>query len=224
PTRVILFGNPTIGTPLMQANQLAGLDLPQKMLVYQAANDKVFVAYNSPAYLSARHTGVGAAATIEKLGMALSGLAKGASMGSITETSSPNAITPSGIVTVESKNDFATTYNKLRTAIEGNANLKIVTELDHQANAKKVGMTLNPTKLIVFGNPALGSPLMQSAQTIAVDLPQKMLVWETANGKVNVSYNDPGYLANRHGVMGNEDTIDKIKNALSGLAAGATEK
>lgn len=221
PTRVILFGNPNLGTPIMQANQLAGLDLPQKILVYQGADNRVLVAYNTTSYLAARHTGVSGAATLPTMATALSNLTKGASMGTITEKANANLIPPAGIVTVVSKSNFATTYSKLRAAIAGNKNLSIVAELDHQANATSVGMTLNPTKLIVFGNPALGTPLMQSAQTMAIDLPQKMLVWEDANRVVRISYNDPMYLATRHGIAGNQETIKAIETALAGLAATA---
>jgi len=81
-----------------------------------------------------------------------------------------------------------------------------------------VGLDLAPTRLVVFGNPNLGTPLMQSAQTLGIDLPQKMLVYENADGEVNVAYNDPAFLAARHGVEGNADVLTTITNALNNLS------
>ena len=103
-----------------------------------------------------------------------------------------------------------------------NPNLEIAAEVDHQSNAQSVGLQLRPTRLIVFGNPALGTPLMQASQTIGIDLPQKMLVYEDATGQVFVAYNDPGYLAERHGVPASLDEIGQIRTALGQLAESAT--
>ncbi|MBT0606674.1 DUF302 domain-containing protein [Aequorivita echinoideorum] len=220
-TRLIIFGNPAVGTPLMQANQLAGLDLPQKMLVYQNSSNNVFVAYNSTAYLSARHAGVGGASTLQQLGTALSNFTEGATNATVSENSSSGITNRQGSITLVSNNDFATTYNNLRNAISDNTNLNIIAEVDHQLNAQSVGLTLRPTKLIIFGNPSLGTPLMRSAQTTGIDLPQKMLVWQDENGTVNISYNNPPYLAVRHNINDNAENINTIKSTLEGLAIDA---
>lgn len=126
-----------------------------------------------------------------------------------------------GLVSVPSNADAATTFARLRAAVQANPALKIVAELDHAANAARVGMELPPTRLLIFGNPALGTPLMRAAQTTAIDLPQKMLVYTDASGRTFVVYNDPAFLARRHGAKGVDDSVGKIGTALGRLAAAA---
>jgi uncharacterized protein (DUF302 family) len=92
--------------------------------------------------------------------------------------------------------------------------------IDHSGEAEKIGMKMRPTKLLIFGSPKGGTPLMVAAPTLAIDLPLKALVWEDEGGKVWVSYNSPEYLQQRHGVP--EDLIKNI--AVAGaLVAKAVE-
>ena len=221
PTRVVLFGNPRLGTPLMQANPQAGLDLPQKMLVFQDSEDRTLVAYTTTDYLARRH-GVGAAGTLGQISDALAMFARTAAGAEVQiETTSAESVgRDEGVVTVSSPDDVAVTYGRLRAAIDGNPNLTVVAELDHQANAASVGMELPPTRLIVFGNPALGTPLMQAGQTVGIDLPQKMVVYQSASGGTSIAYNDPAFLARRHG-LGTPAQVATIREALAGLAAVA---
>lgn len=219
PTRIIFFGNPNLGTPLMQEDQLAGLDLPQKVLFYEEG-DQVFALYNSTQYLASRY-GVGEVESLSQIANALNSLVGSAVDAQAQETNNQSVDLHEGIVSVESNNDFATTYANLKSSIEANENLSIVAELNHKENAESVGMELRPTKIIMFGNPALGTPLMQSSRSIGLDLPQKMLVWEDEDGMVHISYNDPEYLKDRHQVDGNEEQIEKISNALEMLANSA---
>lgn len=128
----------------------------------------------------------------------------------------------SGLVKVPSDFGMDETYDRLVGAIEKNEKLTIVAEVDHTKNAEGVGMDLNPTRLVIFGNPNLGTGLMQSAQTTAIDLPQKFLVYEDAEGQVFVSYNDPTYLSERHGIQDQDEELGMISKALAGLAATAT--
>ncbi len=128
----------------------------------------------------------------------------------------------SGLVTFESLNTIDETQARLEAAIE-EAGLRVVLVLDHAANAANVELDLQPTRLVLFGNPNVGTPLMQSAQTIAIDLPQKMLIWEDEQGRVFVSYNDPMYLKTRHGIEGQDQRLDNISGALQKLAVAATE-
>ena len=123
-----------------------------------------------------------------------------------------------GIITKTSNNSVEQTYQQLRNALSNNPNLKIIAELDHQANAAKADLQLSPTKIIMFGNPKLGTPLMQNAQTTGLDLPQKMLVYQTEDGTVKVSYNDPLYLKERHGIEGRDEILQKISGALDKLS------
>ena len=122
-----------------------------------------------------------------------------------------------GIITKVSKVSFEQTYQQLRAVIDNNPNLKIIGELDHQNNAASVDLKLNPTRIILFGNPKLGTPLMQNAQTIGLDLPQKILVYQEEDGTVKVAYNDPLYLKTRHGVTVQEAILEKISGALNKL-------
>lgn len=222
PTRVTLFGNPQLGTPLMQINQLAGLDLPQKMFAWTDENGQSNIAYNSAAYLSGRHDLGEAQATLDRIDDALASLASVAGGQEFTPSEVSVPASGEGIIVVPSDNDMDTTYNNLRNAIDSAERLILVRELDHSANAAGVDLTLPPTRLIIFGNPNLGTPLMQSGQSIGIDLPQKMLVYENSDGDVSVAYNDPAYLARRHGITDQQSVIDMVTQALGNLATVAT--
>ena len=126
-----------------------------------------------------------------------------------------------GIITKVSQQDFEATYQTLKQTIDGNPNLKIILELDHQANAASVGLTLPPTRIILFGNPKLGTPLMSAAQTTGLDLPQKILVTQNEEGTTSISYNDPLYLKERHGIAGQEQILQKISAALDAITTKA---
>ena len=102
--------------------------------------------------------------------------------------------------------------------------LTLFARIDHQKNASKVDLELRPTQVIIFGNPKVGTPLMQCSQEVAIDLPQKVLVTEDANKKVWLSYNDPNYLANRHAINGCDEVIKKISGVLSKLSEATVAK
>lgn len=218
-TKVILFGNPNLGTPLMQKNQLAGLDLPQKLLIFESKDNAVNVAYNNVSYLKARHN-LGDLEALNTIAGALKNFASQTTAEDLI-VNEATVIENEGIIIKPSSNNFEDTYNNLIAAISGNEKLKIVKELDHQANASLVDLDLNPTRLVIFGNPNLGSPLMQVSQTIGIDLPQKMLVWEDENGAVFVAFNAPDYLAKRHSIIKQDDILNTIGNALNSLSEAA---
>ncbi len=127
-----------------------------------------------------------------------------------------------GVITKISAQNFEDTYTTLVEVLTNNPNLKIITQLDHQANAASVGLELNPTRIIMFGNPKLGTPLMQDSQITALDLPQKILVWQDDQGIVKVSYNDPQFLKLRHTIKSKEDILTTIAKALDNITAKAT--
>lgn len=222
PTRVALFGNPQLGTPLMQADQTVGIDLPQKMLVYQGAGGAVYATYNTTAYLAARHD-VGDVATLDQIAGALQMFSEDATSGTVEQRDADDVENGEGLVQVESDFSVDETFQRLKDAVEGVGPLTVVAELDHAANAANVGLDLRPTRLLVFGNPSLGTPLMQSAQSIGIDLPQKVLIYEDTGGTVRLAYNDPFYLAERHGVEGQDEILGQIQGALEGLAETATQ-
>jgi len=128
-----------------------------------------------------------------------------------------------GIITKISQQNFENTYTKLKSIISNNPKLKILLELDHQANAKSVGLELEPTKIILFGNPNLGTPLMQSGEFTGLDLPQKILVSER-DGIVSIAYNAPSYLQQRHQINGQEEILEKVTGALDKITSLAIQK
>jgi len=131
--------------------------------------------------------------------------------------------TVSGLVIVQSAYSVDETANRLQGALQAGG-LMVVARVDHAANAQRVGKVLRPTQLLIFGNPQAGTELLQAVQTVGIDLPQKLLVWEDEAGQVHVAYNDPGYLAQRHGIVGEDQTLMMIGNALSRLVMGATTR
>jgi len=125
-----------------------------------------------------------------------------------------------GVVTVEADEDSVdAAFDRIRTAIEDNENLGLIAQLDHSENAASVDMDLPPTRVLFFGNPAAGTPLMRSSRRIGLDLPQRLLVWED-DDQVKITYNDPEFLAQRHGVEGQEELLENVAGALDALATG----
>ncbi len=127
-----------------------------------------------------------------------------------------------GIISKVSEQSFADTYAKLKGIISDNPALKIILELDHQANAASVDLALEPTRIILFGNPKLGTPLMASANLCGLDLPQKILVTERQS-VVSISYNDPAYLQERHNIEGQEEVLQKVSGALDKITTAASK-
>jgi uncharacterized protein (DUF302 family) len=102
--------------------------------------------------------------------------------------------------------------------------LTVFARIDHAAGAAEVGLTLRPTELIIFGNARGGTPLMQSVQTAGIDLPLKALIWQDAAGKTWISYNEPDWIAQQHGVSDAQPVVNKMADLLSAIlrkAAGA---
>lgn len=121
------------------------------------------------------------------------------------------------LVTVESDAGFDETVARLRAALDATPDLTLAAEFDHAANASEAGLALAPTRVFVFGNPEAGTPLMQARRTVAIDLPQRMLVYEEG-GRVLVAYTPPRFLAQRHGLDGQRDRLDAINDTLARLA------
>ena len=105
----------------------------------------------------------------------------------------------SGIIDERSQHSVEQTVERL-TALLHAKGVTLFALVDHSGEAAKVGMKMPPTKLLIFGNPKAGTPLMLTAPSVAIDLPLKILVWEDAQGRAWLSYNSPAYLKERHGV------------------------
>ena len=114
--------------------------------------------------------------------------------------------TKNGLVRVASGYSVDETMKRLQAAFESKG-LQMFAVVDHSGEAEKVGLEMRPTKVLIFGSPKAGTPLMVAAPSLAIDLPLKALVAEDATGKVSVTYNEPEYLKERHGVP-----ADLIKN------------
>ncbi len=129
--------------------------------------------------------------------------------------------TPTGLVIKESPHSVEETERRFVGILEERG-LNVFATVDHAQNAEGAGLDLQPTRVVIFGNPKLGTPLMQCSQSIAIDLPQKMLIWEDEAGQVQIAYNDPRYLGGRHqlGACGNE-VIQQVAGALDNLSGGA---
>ncbi|MBK8208647.1 MAG: DUF302 domain-containing protein [Rhodospirillales bacterium] len=129
---------------------------------------------------------------------------------------------PDGLTICPSSHGSKVTAERLVAAVTKRG-MTILARIDHAAAAANVGMALRPTEVLIFGNPRAGTPLMQAAQTIGIDLPLKALVWEDDRGKAWLAYDDPVWLARRHGATsGAERTLGAMTEALAAVAREAT--
>lgn len=121
-----------------------------------------------------------------------------------------------GLVEIKSPYGAKETMNRLENVVKQRG-LHVFARIDHAAGAAKIGETLRPTALLIFGNPRGGTPFMQCAQTVGIDLPLKALVWRDAASQVWIGYNDPAYIARRHGVP-DCPAVKGLQKALTGIA------
>ena len=128
-----------------------------------------------------------------------------------------------GVITIPSVFTVSETADRLQSIL-GEKGMTIFNRIKHSESASKVGIELRKTELIIFGNPKVGSPLMKCQQSVAIDLPQKALIWEDDKAQVWLSYNDPRYLAVRHNISGCEEVVAKIEKALASIASSASSE
>ncbi len=127
--------------------------------------------------------------------------------------------TQNGIVTIPSHQSVDKTVQKLEEILKAKG-VKLFALIDHSGEAEKAGMQMRPTKLLIFGNPKAGTPLMIASPSIAIDLPLKILVWEDTDGTANISYNAPAYLQARHAFP---PELFKNISVVEALATNAAE-
>jgi uncharacterized protein (DUF302 family) len=127
-----------------------------------------------------------------------------------------------GVIVVTSANDVKTTTDKLEMVLTEKG-ITVFARVDHAGGAEKVGQTLRPTELLIFGNPKLGTPLMQKDQKMGLDLPLKALVFEGEDGKTYIAYNDPAYLSKRYGVAEPAKVFETMTGALKNFTAAAAK-
>lgn len=200
PTQLIMFSKRRITARLIKRNRTLGIDFPLKILVWEDEPGDIRLTYNSSGYLAERH----------ELKIRDRRLSR------IDRTLRQFGRLDNGLITVESTQSVKDTVASLQTALS-QAGFVIPLVIEYSAR-----LSLPPTQLIVFGNPKIGTQLMQVNQAIGVDLPQKFLVWENKDGQVRVTYNDPEFLADRHNILGLDELLQNIKTGLGNLAnAGA---
>jgi uncharacterized protein (DUF302 family) len=124
--------------------------------------------------------------------------------------------TDDDLVTLPSTHDVPATVDRLKTLLT-ERKITLVADVDHAVAAHSVGLTLRPTRLLIFGNPRAGTPLMQSAQSLGLDLPLRVLVTEDEAGRVWLTFHRVEYLAARHGVTGQEEAVRALEQGLEAL-------
>ena len=125
-----------------------------------------------------------------------------------------------GMIKMKSQHSVKQTADRLESLVKEKG-LTLFIRINHTENAKNVGKDLRATELLIFGNPNIGTPLMNCKQSVAIDLPQKALIWEDEAGQVWIAYNDPQYLVERHNITGCDEVVGKIKQALASLTNAA---
>ena len=131
-------------------------------------------------------------------------------------------MTENGLITIRSRHAPGETMSRFEAEVKAKG-LTIFARIDHAAGAAAVGLPLRPTELLLFGNAKGGTPLMLAVQTIGIDLPLKVLVWQDASGDTWLSYNDPSWLAKRHGLTQETGAaVRALTAALESLAKTAT--
>ena len=129
-----------------------------------------------------------------------------------------------GLITLQSAYGSKDTMDRLEAGVKAKG-LTVFAHIDHAAGAAEVGLPLRPTAVLIFGNAKGGTPLMQAGETVGIDLPLKALVWQDATGKTWLSYNDPAWIAKRHGLGHEVDVVvGAMTSVLDALARSATSR
>ncbi len=125
-----------------------------------------------------------------------------------------------GIITIPSQHSVDVTIDRMEKMVKAKG-LRVFARINHYQNAKDMGLEMRPETLLIFGSPKIGAPIMNESPTIGLDVPVKALAWQDKDGNVFLSYNDPAYLKERHGIKKATAPLDKMAKALSGLTAKA---
>lgn len=204
PTQV-LFARPPkhVERRLMRRSETLAIDLPVKLLVFEDTDGSIQFRMNPVGYLVDRHD----LQLYDRKLLTLQNLSR-----DLTQQN--------GLITVASAQSIDDTLNDLSNALLGTGVFGIPLTLNYGEGAGRHHRHFdrNGPILVVFGNPAAGTPLMQTSQEAALDLPQKMLIWEDRNGTVNITYNDPFFIAQRHNIQGQDARLGAISNALANFA------
>ena len=165
------------------------------------------------------------------VGMAAAGAALAAMAGSFAlikaaggageRTMHSSGLADDGLVTLRSSHGASNTVERLKALLD-QKQIQVFAHIDHAAEAEKVGLSLRPTQVLIFGNPRAGTPLMQSQQTIGLDLPLRVLIWEDGAGEAWLTYRRPEFLAQHHHVTDRHEAVKALDTGLATLARAAT--
>ena len=210
----VIFARPPkfIEKRLLRKSNTIGLDMPFKLLVYEDSNGDIKLSVNTLGYLIDRHK-IGIRDFVLRM------------TDKLIEQFGTLADEGHGLISVESSQSIEDTVQALQDAISVNPDIRIPLVLNYKNSSSKKSHKREQKSfpvLIVFGNPNVGTPLMQADPRMGIDLPLKFLVWKDQQGQVNITYNDPHFIANRINLQGQDKRLDAIANVLNKLAlAGA---
>ena len=134
---------------------------------------------------------------------------------------SQSITTENGLITKKSAHSAEETLNRLEQALKKKG-IRIFARISHKKNAEGVKLSIRPTELLIFGNPKLGTHFFTSNQTAGIDLPMKAMAWEDEKGQTWLTYNDPDYIAKRHGISDRAEIVGKMRGALDKFSGMAT--
>ncbi|MFD2229862.1 DUF302 domain-containing protein [Alkalimarinus sediminis] len=224
PSRVLIFSNPAFESEVIQQNPLAAIDLPLRVLAYQSDTDgQAHVIYNQYDYLEARY-GLEKGSTLEaRFNKVMAEVLAGVPQERIAAFD-PYEMSSDGIITLDSPFSFDMTVQRVQQAIDSQDDTVGFGRVDFRAQAKAIGVDINPSTLILFGAPAPGASAMSDAPTLGLDaFCQKMLIWQDDNNNVHLSFNDLIALADRQNV--NKSLALRIINQrLKGVFEAALEE
>lgn len=194
---------------LLLKSDTVGLDMPLKFLVYQEGNGDIKLTVNTLGYLLDRHE-IGTRDLALRVRDALT-----SQFGAIEEEGY-------GLITVKSSQSVEDTAQTIQDALSSNPDVLIPLVLDYNNSSNKSEKQQSFPILIVFANPNVGVPLIQADPRMGIDLPVKFLIWKDGQEQVNITYNDPHFIANRVNLQGHDERLDAIANVFKKLAsAGA---
>ena len=210
----VIFARPPkfIEKRLLRKSDTIGLDMPFKLLVYEDSNGEIKLSVNTLGYLIDRHK-IGIRDFVLRM------------TDKLIEQFGTLADEGHGLISVESSQSIEDTVQALQDAISVNPDIRIPLVLNYKNSSSKKSHKREQKSfpiLIVFGNPNVGTPLMQADPRMGIDLPLKFLVWQDQQGQVNITYNEPHFIANRINLQGQDERLDAIATVLNKLAlAGA---
>ena len=139
----------------------------------------------------------------------------------LTVVLTPTALAANdGLISKKSPHSVSKTLDRLEDILKKKG-ITIAVRWSHDGGAKKAGLSLRPTEILIFGNPKMGTHFMTSKQTAGIDLPMKALAWQDDKGQVWLTYNDPAYIAKRHGITDRNEIVKKMTGALKKMTDAA---